>query len=75
MSRRRSQSVQKPQKWQSVRPSVLDGLDGLLTTLVARAIIRKVLEMARRTTSVKFFFFFKKKKKQTDTSGLAGRGG
>ena len=33
MSRRRSQSVQKSQKWQYVRPNALDGLDGLLTTL------------------------------------------
>ena len=33
MSRRRSQSVQKSKKSQSVRPNSLDGLDGLLTTL------------------------------------------
>ena len=31
--RRRSQSVQKSPKSQSVRPNALDGLDGLLTTL------------------------------------------
>ena len=34
MSRRRSQSVQKSQKLQSVRPIALDGLDGILTTLI-----------------------------------------
>ena len=33
MSRRRSQSVQKSPKSQSVRPNALDGLDRLLTTL------------------------------------------
>ena len=43
MSRRRSQSVQKSQKSQSVRPNALDGLDGLLTTLLAIDSFRKVI--------------------------------
>ena len=39
MFRRRSQSIQKSQKSQSVRPNSLDGLDRLLTTLSVPSIL------------------------------------
>ena len=51
MSRRRSQSVQKSQKWQSVRPNALDGLDGLLTTLDSAGYSSEIFQSVRRPSS------------------------